>query len=90
MIAEPPLLAGAVNATLALALPAVTVPIVGAPGTVRGVTDAELDAALDPTALFALTVQAYALPFVRPVTTIGLDVPVAVTAALVPVTHDAV
>jgi len=38
VIVEPPLLAGAVNATLAVVAPvAVTVPIVGAPGTVVGV-----------------------------------------------------
>jgi len=35
---EPPSLAGAVNATVACMLPAVTMPIVGAPGTVAGVT----------------------------------------------------
>jgi hypothetical protein len=33
VIAAPPLLAGAVKATLAWALPAVAVPMVGAPGT---------------------------------------------------------
>ena len=32
-MAEPPLLAGAVKVTLACALPAVAVPMVGAPGT---------------------------------------------------------
>ena len=36
MIAEPPLLEGAVNATDTVVLPAVAVPIVGAPGTVDG------------------------------------------------------
>ena len=34
MIVEPPLLAGGVKATVACALPAVAVPMVGAPGTV--------------------------------------------------------
>jgi hypothetical protein len=35
VIAEPPLLAGAVNVTVACPFPAVAVPIVGAPGTVE-------------------------------------------------------
>jgi hypothetical protein len=58
VIALPPLLAGAVKATLALALPAVAVPIVGAPGTVDGVTllDA-VEAAPTPSALVAVTVK---------------------------------
>ena len=38
MIAEPPLLAGAVKVTVAWALPVVAVPMVGAPGTVAIVT----------------------------------------------------
>ena len=58
MMAEPPLDTGAVNATLIWALPAVAVPMVGAPGTVIGVAlvDGD-DAALLPAALLALTVQ---------------------------------
>jgi hypothetical protein len=36
VIVAPPLLTGAVNATVACAFPAVAVPIVGAPGTVIG------------------------------------------------------
>jgi hypothetical protein len=58
VITEPPSLAGAVNETVACALPAVAVPIVGAPGTSNGV--AELDAAegaLDPTEFTATTVN---------------------------------
>jgi hypothetical protein len=55
VIVDPPLLAGAVYATVAVnGLVAVAVPIVGVPGTVVGV--AELDAALFaefPTALVA-------------------------------------
>ena len=39
----PPLLPGAVNVTLACALPPVAVPIVGAPGTVAGVTLLDAD-----------------------------------------------
>ncbi len=58
-MAEPPLELGAAKAMLALALPAVAAPMVGAPGTVVlvGVTDTALEAALLPTALVALTVQ---------------------------------
>ena len=49
MIALPPLLAGAVKVTDACALPAVAVPMVGAPGTVTGVTLLEAtDAAPGP------------------------------------------
>jgi hypothetical protein len=58
VMAEPPSLAGAVNATVACELPAVAVPIVGAPGTAEGVTlfDAA-DGAPVPTALMAATVN---------------------------------
>ncbi len=60
-MAEPPFELGAVKATLARALPAVTVPIVGAPGAVTaavGVTEALLEeAALVPLVLVAVTVQ---------------------------------
>ena len=61
MIAEPPLLAGAVKFTVICALPAVTEVIVGAPGTVAGavgVTAVEAaDAGLLPKLLVAVTVQ---------------------------------
>ena len=54
----PPLEAGAVNDTVAWALPATAVPMVGAPGTVAGVTLLEeADAGLVPTALVAVTVN---------------------------------
>ena len=58
VITDPPLLAGAVNVTEAWALPFVAVPIVGAPGTVEGVTvfEAEL-AELLPLAFVANTVK---------------------------------
>ena len=57
-MAEPPVLPGAVNATLAWALPPVTVPIVGAPGTVAGVTaDEALEAEPVPAELVAVTVK---------------------------------
>ena len=61
VMAEPPSLAGAVNATEACAFPAATVPIVGAPGTVEvgaGVTEFEAElAGLVPLALVAITVK---------------------------------
>jgi len=72
------LLAGAVNETCAVELlRAVAVPIVGAPGTDTGVMLllAELDAPV-PTEFVAVTVNVYAVPAVRPVTVIGLEVPV--------------
>jgi hypothetical protein len=43
-----------------------------------GVTEFDAaDAALTPSALAAVTVQLYAVPFVRPVTVIGLPAPLA-------------
>jgi hypothetical protein len=73
------LLAGAVKATLALALPAITVVTAGAPGTVDGVTLLlAVEAAPAPSALLAVTVKVYAVPLVRPVTVMGLLVPVPV------------
>jgi len=58
VIAAPPFELGAVNATLADALPPVAVPIIGAPGTVDGVTlfDA-LEAAPVPFLFVAVTVK---------------------------------
>jgi len=57
-MALPPLLIGAVKATLAWALPAVAVPTVGAPGTVNGVTLLEAaEAAPAPMVLVAFTVK---------------------------------
>jgi hypothetical protein len=79
VIAEPPSLAGAENGTVACLLPAVAVPMVGAPGTVDGVTLFEApDAAPLPTALRAVTAKVYACPFVRPLTVTGdvAEVPV--------------
>jgi hypothetical protein len=77
VIALPPFDAGAVNVTDACALPAVAVPIVGAPGTVAGVTLLEdADAGPVPTELVAVTVNVYAVPLVKPATVIGLTVPV--------------
>jgi len=82
VIAEPPLLVGAVNVIEAWAFPAVAVPIVGAPGTVVGgvgVTEFEGElAGLLPIAFVAITVKAYEVPLVKPVTVIGLADPVPV------------
>ena len=56
--ALPPLLAGAVNATLTEVLPRVAVPIVGASGTVAGTTTFDAaDPEPVPTALVAVTVH---------------------------------
>jgi hypothetical protein len=61
VMAEPPLLAGGVNVTVAWAFPFVAVPIVGGPGTVADVVGVtEFDAALAgpvPIALVAVTVK---------------------------------
>jgi hypothetical protein len=86
---------GAVKATLALALPAVAVPMVGAPGTVTvvvvepGVTEAEPEDALVPLVLVAVTVQLYVEPLVKLDTVSGLVVPEAVLVVEL-VTHEAV
>jgi hypothetical protein len=58
VIAEPPSFDGAVNATLAVPLPGVPAPIVGADGGPTGFTDTSADAAPDPTAFAARTLQA--------------------------------
>ena len=58
VIALPPSLAGATNATLAEVFPAVATTPVGAPGTVAGVTaDEAADATELPTAVVAITVK---------------------------------
>ena len=60
-MALPPLLSGAVQETVAEALPALAVTAVGAPGTVAGATGVTLfdasEEALLPTALVATTVK---------------------------------
>ena len=57
-MALPPLLAGAVQVTVAEALPAVADTPVGAPGTVAGVTAVEAaEAAPVPAPLVAVTVK---------------------------------
>jgi len=86
-MADPPLLAGAVKLTVALLFPAVAVPIVGAPGTVAGVTllDAT-DTAPVPTPFVAVTVKVYGVPLVNPLTVRGLLPPLPVTPPGVDVT----
>ena len=58
MTAEPPSDDGAFQVTVACSLPAVAETLVGAPGTVAGVTAVEAEeAALLPLALVAMTVN---------------------------------
>ena len=75
----PPSEAGAVKVTVACPVPAVAVPIVGAPGIVAGITTLEgFDGKPVPLEFLAVTVNLYATPyvidtpFVGPVTTIDL------------------
>ncbi len=56
MIADPPLEAGALQEAATVVLPGVTLTPVGAPGVVRGVTEAPLDVGPAPEALLAVTV----------------------------------
>ena len=82
VIADPPVLVGAVKLTVALPLlPLAEIPV-GAPGAIgAGVTeDDAVEAVPVPIALVAVTVKVYAVPLVSPVTVIGEDVPLAVTA----------
>jgi hypothetical protein len=69
-----------VKLTVAVPFPAAAVPMVGAPGTVAGVTLLEAaDAPPVPTLLVAVTVKAYGVPFVSPLTVSGPLAPLAVT-----------
>jgi len=69
VIADPPSLAGAVHVTVADPFPAVAVPIVGAPGSVLGVTvELAEDAGEGPAVLVATTVNVYPVPLVSPAT----------------------
>ena len=82
VIAKPPSLAGAANATVIDASPRVTSVIVGAPGAAAGTTGSDgSDALLVPTPLVAVTVQVYVFALVSPVTVIGEEVPVSVPGA---------
>ena len=86
MIALPPSNVGALKLTVAVVLPAAALKFVGAPGFViaAGVTlfdtaDAgPVPVPTGPGAFVAVTVNVYAVPFVKPVTVMGLIVPVAV------------
>jgi hypothetical protein len=67
VIAEPPLLVGAVHESATCVLPAVPVTAVGAPGTPTGVTPLDTVETLPvPTALMAATWKKYGVPFVSP------------------------
>jgi len=72
VIAEPPLDAGNVNATVADVGPAAaTAPIPGTPGGPRMVTGADgADGAEVPAAFVAVTVNVYGVPAVSPATVI--------------------
>ena len=88
MIVAPPFDAGAVQATVTdVALATVAVPIVGAPGTVAGVTALDAVDALDvPAEFVAVVVNVYGVPFVKPVTTHEPDAPVTVQVLVTPET----
>ncbi len=80
MIVAEPLDAGVVHATVTdVELAIVAVPIVGAPGTVAGVTEADaVDKPDVPAEFVAVVLNVYAVPFVNPVTTHDPDAPVTV------------
>ena len=85
-MAEPPV-APAEKATVNCPFPAVIPEIVGALGVVAGETllEALLETLL-PTLFVAVTVKVYAVPLVKPVTTIGDEAPVPVKPPGVEVT----
>jgi hypothetical protein len=73
VIASPPSEAGGVHDTVAVALPLVASTLVGAPGTVAGVTEGEaLEVAETPIPFVALTVNVYAVPLVSPVASVDV------------------
>ena len=80
VIVAPPLDPGAVHATVTDVAPAfVAVPIVGAPGTVAGVTELDAVDKLDvPAELVAVVLNVYAVPFVKLVIAHDPDAPVTV------------
>jgi hypothetical protein len=78
MIGTPPVKLGGLHASMTDALRATAETAVGESGTVAGVTELlAADAGPIPTAFVAVTVKVYGVPFVRPVTVIGLPVEVA-------------
>jgi hypothetical protein len=79
VIGLPPSNEGAVNDTDDEAFPTDADPMTGGSGTGEGVTALEAaDSTLLPTALVACTVKLYGVPFDRPLTVMGLVVPLAV------------
>jgi hypothetical protein len=87
VIGEPPLLDGAAKVTVAWPLLAVAVPIVGAPGTVAGIIEFEVEEDMLVPALFvAVTVNVYVTPFVKPVIVIGDEPAVALKPPTLEVT----
>ncbi|MDX2218401.1 MAG: hypothetical protein SF172_05200 [Burkholderiales bacterium] len=72
MIALPPSLAGALKLIDAVVSPGEAPTPVGAPGTVRGVTNDPVELAPFPAALVANTTQVYCTPLVMLVTVIGV------------------
>ena len=81
----PPVEPGALKVMVACALPAVAVPIVGAPGTVNGVEVAVPLALPCPTTFTADTRKSYDSPLVNPVTVpvVFVEVPSAKTDHIV-------
>ena len=72
-------------------LPEVPATLVGAPGVVTGVTDADVVETVPvPTALVALTLNVYGVPFSKPVTVAlaVVDVPSANIVHVVPFVDD--
>jgi hypothetical protein len=77
VIGEPPV-EDAVNVIVASPFPPLATILVGALGVVAGVTELLVpDGVLVPMAFVAITVKVYVVPFVSPVTVIGLPVEVA-------------
>ena len=67
MIAEPPVLDGAVHDTVACAAPETPETDVGASGRPMGVVGVDVAAGPVPMRLVAVTLTTYEVPFVRPV-----------------------
>ena len=80
MIVAPPFDTGVVHATVTdVALATVAVTLVGAPGTVGGVTELDtVDKPDVPAEFVAVVLKKYGVPFVKPVTAHEPDAPVTV------------
>jgi hypothetical protein len=82
VIAEPPLLVGAVHVSATCELPAVPATAVGAVGTPNGVTPLDAVEKLPvPFALIAATLKKYVVPFASPVAVHAVVVDVVVQPA---------